>query len=315
MKKINQTLDKKLRPEEFEDVLGNEKEINSFVVNLEKENGPHCFVITGPSGCGKTTLARIAAKHVGATDLSITELNTGNNRGIETSRDLISKMRYSMGGTKVFIMDEAHKMTKDGKAALLKPTEDVPDHVYFFFLTTDPTTLFKGDEGKALKTRLTPVKVTGIKPSELYKYLRRVVKKEDLNIEPDTLKIISEKCGGSPRQALVYLEAIKDLEDPDDQIDKLESMTVSDDPEVIEFCRTLLPKNTSWKTLGNMLLSFKDKKDAEEVRRIVMGYMQSVLIKSGSPRAAYILECFCDYQYSNGFPGITLATYQAFQGE
>ena len=308
---IKMSLDLKYRPDEFDKVIGNEIEIKSFITELDKKQGKHSFVITGPSGCGKTTLARIAAKHLGASQIDITELNTGTNRGIETSRQIIEQMKYSMGGIKVFIIDEAHGLTPDAKRAFLKPTEEPPDHVYFFFLTTDSQKLFQRDEGKALKTRLFSVKVSNVKARELYKHLKRICKKETIDISNDILTYISENCEGSPRMALLLLDAVKDLEDEDTQMEKLESTILSNDPEVFQFCQALFKKNPSWKTLAAFLKSFKEKKDPEEIRRIVMGYAQSTIWKSGSPSAAYILECFCDYEYMNGMPGITLATYQA----
>lgn len=309
------SLELKYRPKSFDEVIGNDKEIDSFKINMEKEEPKHSFVIVGPAGCGKTTLARIAAKHVGATDLTITELNTGENRGIDTTRAIIEQMRYSMGGTKVFIIDEAHGLTPDAKRAFLKPTEEPPEHVYFFFITTDPTKLFKGDEGKALKTRLSPVKVVRSKPKELYKHLRRICKKENLEISLEVLSYISENCEGCPRTALRALDEIKDLDGEDVQMDKLENGGNSEDPEVFEFCKVLFSSNKNWKTLANFLKGFKEKKDPEEVRRIVMGFAQSALFRGDNTHAAYILECFCDYEYMNGFPGITLATYLAVHPE
>lgn len=309
------SLDLKYRPADFDSVIGNESEIKTFMKNLDKEDGKHAFVIQGPAGCGKTTLGRIAAAYVGATKLSIKELNTGDNRGIDTTRQIIELMRYSLGSTQVFIIDEAHGLTPDAKRAFLKPTEEPPDHVYFFFLTTDPAKLFKGDEGKALKRRLEPVKVSNCKPKEIYKHLRRVCKKEDIEVSGDVLTYISENCIGSPGTALMMLGTILDLEDEDSMMEKLENIVLSEDPEVFEFCRVLFGKNPNWKKLANMLLAFKEKKDPEEIRRMVMGYAQSVLLKSGSGSAGYILECFCDYQYSSGFPGITLATFQAINGK
>jgi len=309
------SLDLKYRPEDFDDVIGNISELAAFQLNLDKEDGKHAFVIQGPAGCGKTTLGRIAARYVGATKLTTKELNTGDNRGIDTTRQIIEKMRYSLGSTQVFIIDEAHGLTPDAKRAFLKPTEEPPEHVYFFFLTTDPAKLFKGDEGKALKRRLEPVKLTGCKPKELYKYMRRICKREDTEVSGDVLTYISENCIGSPGTALMMLGSVLDLEDETAMMIKLENIILTDDPEVFEFCRILFSRNPSWKKLANMLLSFKEKKDPEEIRRMVMGYAQSVLLKSGSGNAAWVLECFCDYQYSSGFPGITLATFQSINSE
>lgn len=320
---IKMSLDLEYRPKDFEDVLGNEVEIKSLIKNLDKDpkKADHCYVIIGPSGCGKTTLARIAANHLGASEIDITELNTGSNRGIETSRQIIDQMRYSMGKIKVFIIDEAHGLTPDAKRAFLKPTEEPPEHVYFFFLTTDPIKLFKGDEGKALKTRFTRVKVTQLSSKLLYRHIKRISKKEEIEVTNDVLNYISENSEGSPRTALKLLGMIGDLEDEDAQMEKLENTVISNDPEVFEFCGHLFKKNPDWNKLAEYLLAFKAKKDPEEIRRIVLGYAQSMLFKNhrsteksrgcSVPTAAYILECFCDYEYMNGMPGITLATYQA----
>lgn len=311
------TLDLKYRPNTFDDIIGNEKEIKTLITNLDKEDGSHAFVITGPAGCGKTTIARIAADYVGADAITMKESNTGNDRGIDAIRkQIIEQMRYSYGGTTVFIIDEAHSLTPDAKRALLKPTEEPPSHVYFFFVTTDPVKLFQGDEGKALKTRLEPLKMSPIKPMILYKYLRRIIKLEKLNdFSLDILKQISEQCNGSPRDALKMISAVKDIEDEEEQLEKLENWSNTQDPEVFEFCRALFSNKPNWKTLANYLKGFKENKDPEAIRRMVMGYAQSILFKSESKHTGYILECFCDYQYSSGFPGITLATFQAINGE
>lgn len=308
------SLDLEYRPKDFDDVLGNEVEIKSLIKNLDKpaNKADHCYVIIGPSGCGKTTIARIAANYLGASALDTTELNTGSNRGIDTTRDIIDKMRYfPTGRVKIYIVDEAHGLTPDAKRAFLKPTEEPPEYVYFFFLTTDPIKLFKGDEGKALKTRCTKIKVIQIEPKILYRHLKRISKKEDIEVENDVLTYISQNSEGSPRNALKLLNSVIDLKDEDSQMEKLENTVLMEDPEVFHFCGELFRKNPNWNKLAEFLKSFKDKKDPEEIRRIVMGYAQSMILRMESKSAAYTLECFCDYEYMNGMPGITLATYQA----
>jgi DNA polymerase III gamma/tau subunit len=308
------SLDLKYRPKTFDDIIGekNKKEVEKFQRLLEKDGGPQSFILSGPSGCGKTTLARIAQEFIGASILSASELNTGNNRGIDTIREIIDQTRYvSIDDSRVFIIDEAHGLTPDAKRALLKPTEEPGDGVYFFLLTTDPSKLFKGDEGKALKTRLTSIKVFSAETREIYKHLRRIGKAEDLEISTEVYTYISENCEGSPRKALNMLGSIQGLDDEEEIFEVLENISFERDPEVFEFCQELMKSKPSWKILANMLLSFKEKKTPEEVRQIVLGYFQSVLLKNGKSKAAHVLDCFCAWEYKDHFPGITLATWES----
>ena len=134
---------RKYRPQTEDEMVGNESAIKA--VKKELENGSHVFLFTGNAGCGKTTMARIIAKEVGAGDLSIREINSAENRGIDTARDILEQMQYmpSDGDALVWIFDECHKWTNDMQNAMLKPLEDTPDHVYFFLCTTDPQKLIK----------------------------------------------------------------------------------------------------------------------------------------------------------------------------
>lgn len=105
----------KHRPAEFKDVIGNQAQVASLQELLSKKGGPHAFLFVAPPGCGKTTLARICAKFLGAGELSTQEYNSANNRGIDTAREVIEKMRFvpSDGDATVFIIDECfHKDTR-----------------------------------------------------------------------------------------------------------------------------------------------------------------------------------------------------------
>lgn len=309
------SIDLEYRPDIFERVIGNDKEIEAFKNNLDKEDGKHCYVISGPPGTGKTTIGRIGANYLGANKLDIYEYNTGSTRGIDTVRDIIDKMKHSMGGVKVFLIDEAHGLSVDGIRAFLKPTEEPPDHVYIFFITTDPAKLFKGDQGKALKRRLVPVKMTGVTDKELYLYLKKIRKKATIEVSDEVLHYISENSEGSPGTALMLLGMVKDL-DEDDQMDKLENHILSNDPEVFEMGKEFVYNSRpNWKKISKYLTDFKKTKDPEEIRRILMGMLQTQLWKDGKSRTSWKLECLCDYQYSSGFPGITLAIFNGLHPE
>ena len=159
---------RKYRPSTLDEMVGNEATIKSLKAELE--NGSHVFLMTGPAGCGKTTLARIMAKEVNAGPLSIHEINSAENRGIDTAREIMEQMRYnpSDGDAIVWILDEMHQITSAGQNALLKALEDTPEHCYFFLCTTDPQKLIA-----PLKTRCSIINVKPLTNEEMTYLLKR----------------------------------------------------------------------------------------------------------------------------------------------
>ena len=135
----------KYRPKDFDEMVGNDETIESLKKLIQKEDRPHTYLFTGQSGCGKTSAARICANKLGAKGHSIIEINSSNNRGIDTARDIIDQMQYKPleGNIWVFIIDEIHQTTSVAQNALLKPLEDTTDSAYFFLCTTDPQKLIK----------------------------------------------------------------------------------------------------------------------------------------------------------------------------
>lgn len=304
---------RKVRPKTFDDVLGNEAEIESLQKLLEKGES-QCFVIAGDSGCGKTTLARIAADTLGADSLTYKEINSSNNRGIDTARELQNELKYKIPGgqSRVYVIDEAHGTTPDWKRAMLKPLEDTPKAVYFFLCTTDPKKLFKGDEGRAIKTRCKLITVSALKPELIYRLLKKTARKEGIEIDTEVLEEISENCNGSPRQAIELLEKVADLDEKKTQLKAISGQGEADQ-ETIELCRELL-KPARWGTISKILKGLKDL-DVEKIRYAVLGYMNSVLLNSGKGQAAWVIECFEEPFYNSGKAGLTLACFQAINGE
>jgi DNA polymerase-3 subunit gamma/tau len=303
------SLYRKLRPDNFDDVLGNESEIESIKKFVDNKDRPHTYLFSGPSGCGKTTLARIFARSLGADDFSIHEINTANMRGIDTAREIEDQIKFAVigSGVKVYIIDECHNITAVAQDALLKPLEDTPGHVYFFLCTTDPQKL-----KKAIHTRCTHVKVAPVDEDILYKYLRRICIKEEKKIDKKFLRMVAENSKGSPRQALVTLEKVLDLED-EEQIRSIVKAGEAEEKEIIDLCRVLL-KSNEWKSVSTILKLMKGA-EPEKVRYAVMGYMNSVLLNSGSEKAAVVIEEFSEPFYNSGFPGLTLACYNVIFGE
>lgn len=302
------------RPKTLTEFLGN-PEINEALIthfSQPPEKWSRAHIIEGPSGCGKTTLARIIANEfLGASNLTFTEINTADNRGIDTVRDIIEQYKHKPLGGKyqIFLIDEAHGLTKDAKRALLKPLEDAPSHVFFFLCTTNVTELLKGDEGKAIGTRCTKWMVQKQSESLLTRLVRRVAKAEGIEIPGDVLEILVHEANGSPRDALVALEQVSLVKTPEAMISLLKS-GILEDPDTRELCQALL--SGSWSKISTVLAKLKAASiDPESIRRAVQGYMVAILLKKDDGNVAHILESMSVNTYDTGFAGIVSNCYIA----
>lgn len=294
---------RKYRPESLDEMVGNEVVIKSL--RKELQNGAHTFLMTGPAGCGKTTLARIMAKEVGAGALSIREINSAENRGIDTAREVMEQMRYnpSDGDSLVWIFDECHQWLAPVQNAFLKALEDTPSHCYFFLCTTDPQKLIA-----PLKSRCSIINVKPLNDEEMLYLLKRTTRSEKIKVGNDVLERIVEIAQGGSRKALKLLAKVIYLDDDEERLQALKSGEDNESAESIELCRTLLKKGTNWGTLAKLLKQI-DMSDPEKVRQGVMGYMNAVLCNGKATiEAVSAMQAFSSADtYKNGKNAITVA--------
>lgn len=295
---------RKYRPNCFDDMVGNESTIKSL--KKELENGSHVFLFTGPAGCGKTTLARIVAKEVGAGELSIREVNSADNRGVDTAREVMEQMRFmpSDGSSMVWILDEVHMITNVGQNAFLKALEDTPEHVYFFLCTTNPEKLIA-----PLKTRCSIINVKPLTNEEMTYLLKRTARSEKVKISPEVYEMICEQAQGGSRKGLKLLAKVMYLESDEERIEVLKQGDDSElAPETKELCKALLDKNCNWGKLAGILKSM-DVSEPERIRMAVMGYMNAVLLNGkSSAQAVCAMQAFgANTTFNNGKFQLTIA--------
>jgi DNA polymerase III gamma/tau subunit len=153
-----------------------------------------------------------------------------------------------------------------------------------------------------------------LNPDELLLILNRVVKKEKAIVDKEVLESICDNADGSPRNALVLLEKVIDIDDKQEAINIIKNGIVNEeDTEIIELARALLAKK-SWSEVSKILSKLKENNkldDAETVRYIILGYMSAVLLKSGQKQAAIVMDAFKDNTYSTGKFGIILASFES----
>lgn len=303
------TLYHKHRPSDFDSLIGNDSTIQSIksILLRDQSQWPHAWLFVGLSGTGKTTLARILAKHQNVHDNNLHELNIARMRGIDAAREIQSQTYLAPmgGGNAGWILDECHRGTPEFFDCMLKTLEDTPKHVYFYLCTTDPTSIPKTIIGRCHEYQM-----QALTYNQLYKLVQDVVQLENATVPPNVIRRIALDSNGSGRVALVALDKIINMQ-PDSMLDAVQAAMV-EQKNTLELCEALI-NLSSWQTISKLLHSMGEY-DAENVRRAVMGYCNSKLMRGDNPRAWIILDTFRQTQPRyNGRYDITWAAWQAIK--
>ncbi len=218
-------LARKYRPRRFEQMVGQDHVVRALTHALEQGRLHHAYLFTGTRGIGKTTVSRILAKSLNCTGpdgtggitakpcgvctacteidadryIDYIELDAASNRSIDEIRDLIERAAYkpSVGRYKVFMIDEAHQLTKDAFNALLKTLEEPPEYLKFVLATTDPEKMLPTVLSRCLQFNLRPMA-----PETVAEHLAHVLAEEHIAHDAGSLKLLSRAARGSMRDAL-----------------------------------------------------------------------------------------------------------------
>jgi len=258
MKENHLALYRKYRPQTFSDVVGQEQIVELLTSSIKQKKIGHAYMFCGSRGTGKTTVARIFAHDIGCNPEDIIEIDAASNRGIDEIRELREAVRTAPFSSpyKVYIVDEAHMLTKEAANALLKTLEEPPSHVVFILATTDPNKLpqtivsrcqkinFKQPDNKTLADRLV-----------------HIAKEEGFGLPLVAAEIIAQHGNGSYRDAIgileqslmtahktVILEDVKNqLGTPDKEllISLLEALCLKDGKQILEIIEKLNSNNSS----------------------------------------------------------------------
>lgn len=219
-----QALALKYRPKSFYELIGQEAIKENLIHALDSGRLGHAYLFSGLRGSGKTSSARIFAKDllcergVGShacescascnsanegKHMDIIEMDAASHRKIEDIRDLIEQTRYApvSGRFKIFIIDEAHMLTKEASNAFLKTLEEPPAYIKFILATTDPLKL-----PATILSRTQHFRFKAISHELIIKHLEDILIKEQISFESDALKIIARSGSGSLRDTLTLLD-------------------------------------------------------------------------------------------------------------
>ncbi len=222
---------RKYRPGSFKELLGQEIIGQILQEAARQERWAHAYLFSGPRGTGKTSTARLIAKTANCEkrqsdpnfkkngepcnecrackeiedglNLDVLEIDAASNRGIDEIRDLKENVRVSPASSlyRVFIIDEAHMLTKEAFNALLKTLEEPPSYVILILATTEiekiPATILSRTQSFNFK-RVTLAQIAD--------KLKKIAKEEEISIDPEALDLIASSAEGSFRDAESLLD-------------------------------------------------------------------------------------------------------------
>lgn len=246
----------------FEDVAGQEHVTRTLMNALQQNRMGHAFIFAGPRGVGKTTAARLLAKAVNCenqpavnpcneckscqsitegSSLDVIEIDGASNRGIDEIRNLRENIRFSPASSKykVYIIDEVHMLSKEAFNALLKTLEEPPSHAIFIFATTEihrvPLTILSRCQRFDFKRIPTTV---------IADRLQEIAGNENLDIDRESLLLISRKSEGSMRDATSILDQAISSTDGQPTLEKVqEALGIISEELFFEFTDLMQQKN------------------------------------------------------------------------
>jgi len=304
----NLALYRKYRPQTFSEIVGQEHVVQTLTNAVAAEMVSHAYIFSGPRGSGKTTTARLLAKAVNCRNrekgkfepcnkcssclainqgnsLDLIEIDAASHRGIDEIRELREGIKFSPTREKykVFIIDEAHQLTKEAANALLKTLEEPPSYAIFILATTEihkmiPTVISRCQRFDFKKLTL----------PEIVKKLEIVSRAEKMKIDKAALELIALSSGGSVRDAEGLLDQVftfvKTLgEERTIKTEDIKNLLGLADINLISRFVDLISEKNSGESIRFLNQAIENGYDVQEFVKALIRYLRQALILKINP--------------------------------
>ncbi|MCR4716610.1 MAG: DNA polymerase III subunit gamma/tau [Lachnospiraceae bacterium] len=305
-----QALYRKWRPDNFEDVKGQDHIVTTLRNQIKASHIGHAYLLTGTRGTGKTTIAKIMAKAVNCENPKedgspcnecavckaineqrypyVHEIDAASNTGVDSVREIINNIIYSPTEGKyiVYIIDEVHMVSPSAFNALLKTLEEPPEYAIFILATTDPQKI-----PVTILSRCQRYDFKRITINTITDRLKELMANEGINVSEDALKYVAKAGDGSMRDSLSLLDqCISFYLGQDIDLEKVVDVLGAVNSEVLSKIYNDIVNSDVSSLMNYVEDLIMDGRELSSLVDDFIQYLRNILLAKEAPEVADIME-------------------------